>query len=123
MYKYFKISEFDSPDEPGSGKMMEPSVIEKLDIARDIYGHPIIINSGFRTIARHKYLTEKGYPTSANSSHLLGWAADLHVDNSARRYLLIEALLDAGFNRIGIAKSYLHVDLDPEKPSNQIWVY
>ena len=123
MYKYFKVSEFDSPDEAGSGEMMEPAVIEALDVARDLCGFPLIITSGFRTIKHHEWLTKQGYPTSKNSSHLLGWAADIACSNSARRYLLIEALLDAGFTRIGIGKTYLHVDLDTEKPSNRIWVY
>ena len=118
MYKYFKLSEFDSPDEKGSGEMMEPIVLEALDIARDLYGHPMKINSGFRTIKHNKAVGG-----SPKSSHLLGWAVDIHVPNSQRRFMMIEALLDAGFNRIGIGRTFIHVDLDPEKPSNTIWVY
>ena len=34
MYKYFKLSEFDSPDRPGSGELMEHEVVQALDIAR-----------------------------------------------------------------------------------------
>lgn len=123
MYKYFKLSEFDSPDEAGSGEMMEPIVIEALDIARDLYGYPIVVTSGFRTVKHHQNLGKQGYAVAKNSSHLLGWAADLACTDSRKRFLLIEALLDAGFNRIGIGENYIHVDLDPEKPSNRIWVY
>ena len=123
MYKYFKLSEFDSPDRPGSGELMEPEVVQALDIARDIYGYPMKITSGFRTIEYNRSLIERGYPASPKSSHLLGWAVDIAVPNSERRFLMIEALLDAGFNRIGVGKSFIHVDLDPNKPSNKIWVY
>ncbi len=123
MYKYFKLSEFDSPDSPGSGELMEPQVLEALDVARDIAGFPFIITSGFRTVQYHRSLTERGYKTSKNSSHLLGWAADIKVVSSRKRFLMIEALLDADFTRIGIGKDFIHVDMDPNKEPNVTWVY
>ena len=124
MYKWFKLSEFDSPDRPGSGELMEHEVVEALDIARDIYGYPMKITSGFRTVEYNRSLMERGYPASPKSSHLLGWAADIAVPNNRRRYLLVEALIDAGFNRIGISKDgFVHVDMDPNKTPNCIWVY
>ena len=123
MYKYFKLSEFDSPDRPGSGELMEHEVIQALDIARDIYGYPMVITSGFRTIAHNRSLIERGYAASPNSSHLLGWAVDIAVPNSQRRFLMVEALLDAGFHRLGLGKSFIHVDLDPNKTPNCIWTY
>lgn len=119
MYKYFKLSEFDSPDEPGSGEMMEPAVIEALDNARDLAGFPFVVNSGFRSIAHNRRVGG-----SIKSSHLLGWAVDLRVDGSERRYLMVEALLDAGFTRFGIGENFIHVDMDPnKKPTHCIWTY
>ena len=123
MYKYFKLSEFDSPDRPGSGELMEHEVIQALDVARDIYGYPMVITSGFRTIEHNRSLIERGYAASPNSSHLLGWAVDIAVPNSQRRFLMVEALLDAGFHRIGLGKTFIHVDLDPNKTPNCIWTY
>jgi hypothetical protein len=49
--KHFKLSEFDSPDLPGSGKNMNPDFLKRLDEAREIAGVPFNINSGFRTSA------------------------------------------------------------------------
>tara|TARA_R110000782_G_scaffold168799_1_gene260810 strand:- start:167 stop:544 length:378 start_codon:yes stop_codon:yes gene_type:complete len=121
--KYFKLSEFDSPDSVGSGEMMETEFLEMLDIARDIAGFPFIINSGFRTISHNQALKEKGYKVAKNSSHLLGWAADLHCGSGKRRFLMIEALLDAGFTRLGIGENFIHVDCDPEKSQMTIWTY
>ena len=118
MYKWFKLSEFDSPDRPGSGELMEPEVVQALDIARDIYSFPMVITSGFRTVDHNKKVGG-----SRQSSHLLGYAVDIAVSNSERRFLLVEALLDAGFHRLGIGKDFVHVDLDPNKPANCLWVY
>jgi len=123
MYKWFKLSEFDSPDRPGSGELMEHEVVQRLDIARDIYGFPMVITSGFRTVEYNRSLIEQGVPASPKSSHLLGLAADIAVPNASRRFLMVEALLDAGFHRIGLGDDFIHVDLDPNKPSNSIWVY
>jgi hypothetical protein len=36
---------------------------------------------------------------------------------------MIEALLTAGFNRIGISNRFIHVDVDEELPQNVIWTY
>lgn len=123
MYKYFKLSEFDSPDQPGSGEMMEEEVVEALDNARDIAGFPFIVTSGFRTIAHNRKLLGQGAPASTRSSHLIGWAVDLHVPSSRKRFIMVEALLDAGFNRIGIGEDFIHVDMDPNKPPNVLWNY
>lgn len=118
MYKYFKLSEFSSPDQEDSGEMMEHEVVQALDIARDIYGYPIIITSGFRSVAHNKAIGG-----SRKSSHLLGYAVDIAVPNSRRRFLLMEALLDAGFTRFGIGENFIHVDMDPQKDPNVIWTY
>ena len=118
MYKWFKLSEFDSPDVPGSGELMEASVVQALDIARDIYGFPMKITSGVRSIAHNKAVGG-----SPKSSHLLGWAVDIAVPNSERRFLMLEALLDAGFHRIGVGDTFIHCDLDPMKTPNCLWVY
>ena len=52
--KYFKLTEFDSPDEPGSGSCMNEEILNMLDAVRKQFGKPIKINSGYRTIARNK---------------------------------------------------------------------
>ena len=57
------------------------------------------------------------------SSHLKGYAIDVSCDNSADRFRLIEVLMLVGFNRLGIAKTFIHVDNDPDKSKNVIWVY
>jgi len=45
----FSPSEFDSPDEPGSGEKMSLPFIGKLDMVREILGCSVDVSSGIRT--------------------------------------------------------------------------
>jgi len=116
--KYFNIEEFDSPDEPGSGQYMDDDFLEMLDNARHMAGIPFIINSGYRTKAANR---DAG--GLKNSAHLDGFAADIRCNASRERMYIVGALLEAGFNRIGIGNGFIHVDNDPTKPEDCIWVY
>ena len=121
--RYFTLSEFDSPDQPGSGEMMDPDFLAMLDESRDVAGIPFVITSGFRTISHNKKLIKEGYSASRNSSHLLGLAADIYCTDSRSRFIILDALQEVGFTRLGIAPNFLHVDLDTNKPQHRIWVY
>ena len=116
--KYFKLEEFDSSDEPGSGAKMHEEILHMLDAVRKEYGKPIKINSGYRTEARNKKIG--GVP---NSSHLKGLAVDISCKNSKDRFALVKLFLKVGFTRIGIASSFIHVDVDKTKSQDLIWVY
>ena len=116
--KYFTYSEFDSPDSIDSGSNMDESFLRMLDSAREAAGTPFRINSEFRTPKHNKKVGG-----SENSSHLRGFAADIHVASNSTRYVILEALLNVGFNRIGIADTFIHVDADPIKTKNVIWTY
>lgn len=120
---YFKYHEFDSPDVDGSGQMMDKNFLMMLEAAREIYGQPMRITSGFRTENYNDELNKRGYKASPNSSHLKGLAADIECTNSTDRYNLVDSLLKAGFNRIGIADSFIHVDNDLSKAPFVIWTY
>ena len=119
--RYFTHSEFDSPDAPGSGKDMCPNFLAMLNNARDIAGIPFKITSGFRTEAYNKDLQKRGYKASKNSSHLKGCAADIQCNNSSDRSKIVAALIQAGFRRLGIAETFVHVDCDQK--FNAIWLY
>jgi uncharacterized protein YcbK (DUF882 family) len=116
--KHFELSEFDSPDEVNSGENMKRQFLIKLDKARDIADIPFAITSGYRT-SKHNY--EVG--GVARSAHTKGCAADIRCQTSRERYLMITALLEAGFTRIGIGEDFLHVDDDDSKAQEVIWDY
>ncbi len=115
---HFKHSEFDSPDAPGSGLMMDSDFLEMLDKARASAGFPFVITSGYRTEDHNELIG--GVDSSA---HTRGYAADIACRDSVTRYEIILALLAAGFDRIGIASTFIHVDNDPDKAPKVIWTY
>ena len=123
--KYFRYEEFDSPDLPNSGAAnMDNNFLSMLDNARGIAGIPFKISSGFRTDNYNQSLSARGYSASPNSSHLKGEAADIVCKSSKDRWTIITALQEAGFKRIGIASSFIHVDSnDLWKNSPVIWTY
>ena len=121
-FNYFTLSEFDCPSLPDSGKNMDTNFIHKLDHARDIAGISFKITSGYRTKEYNESLRDRGYKASPNSSHLIGVAADIAVSRGSERYIILNALIRAGFKRIGVAKTFIHCDTDDSKP-NSVWTY
>ena len=117
-FKYFTYGEFDSPDLEGSGKNMSDELISMLDIARKKYGKAIVINSGYRTVKRNAKVG--GTP---ESSHTKGLAVDIACNNSTDRFKLEGILREVGFKRIGIAKTFIHADIDKDKAQNVLWTY
>jgi len=116
--KYFKLEEFDSPDEVGSGSKMDKNFLEKLDYARGNAGIPFKINSGYRS---EKWNLKVG--GRWGSSHKFGFAADIHCNNSGDRALMIKALMEVGITRIGIGKTFIHCDVDNKKDQDVFWLY
>lgn len=118
VFNYFDLSEFDSPDAPGSGLNMNKSFVFHLDLLRAECGFPLFVVSGYRTPEHNKEVG--GTP---NSSHLKGLAADLKTSSSKQRYKLLGAAIKLGFRRIGINKNTIHLDVDPDKAQGVIWTY
>lgn len=115
--EYFKPSEFDSHDEPGTGAAMQYELVHRLDLLRARFGKPVLVVSGIRT---PEHNAEVGGVNE--SAHIGGWAADIVCMGSKDRYRLVRIALIL-FRRIGIGDSFIHVDLDPTKPQDVIWLY
>ena len=50
------------------------------------------------------------------SAHTRGYAVDIKCLNSHTRFQILQAALEAGFRRIELAPTWIHVDTDPDKP-------
>lgn len=97
---------------------MDESFLEKLLFAQKLAGMKFRINSAYRSVA-----FEKSRGRSGLSAHTKGKAADVSTRDSKSRYIVLAALLGAGFNRIGIGKNFIHVDDDLSKPHPVIFHY
>lgn len=114
---YFKPSEFACKDKCGDCTM-DPMFLQALNKARHIAGKPWKVNSGKRCAANNK--AAGGVPSS---SHLKGLAADIAAPSGAKKFEIVKAAMEAGFTRIGIGKTFVHLDADLTKPQNTIWLY
>ena len=102
---------YDTPD---------PELIRMLQTARDLYCKAMTISSGCRCIKHNR--TVGG---ATNSAHVTGKAVDILTPTGLDRYLIIKALIAAGFERIGInfKKKFIHADIDDSKPRPTIFSY
>lgn len=115
--KNFDSSEFDCPC---CGQVaMDTNFIRRLQYARDVAGVPFVINSGYRC-PEYNVKLKNSVPDSA---HTTGQAADIKVSDSQSRFILLSVFLETGFTRIGVGKTFIHVDTDPDKPQNVVWMY
>lgn len=92
--------------------------LKALNSAREIANIPFVVNCMTRCEKHNKEVG--GEP---HSSHMRGLACDISCTDSISREKIIKALLTTGFNRIGIAKTFIHCDMDTSLPQNVIWVY
>ena len=107
MSKYFKEIETN----------MNKNFLFVLDEAREFAGIPFVINSAYRSLTHPESIKN---PTS---SHIKGLAVDIKATDSTTRFKIVEALISVGFTRIGIADTFIHVDLDFDKTQDVIWTY
>lgn len=92
----------------------------KLDLLRARCGFPFVITSGYRSVD-HPIEAKKETP----GTHAQGIAADIKVNSGVQRYTIVEEAIKMGFTGIGVANSFVHVDVrcldDNEAPV--MWTY
>ena len=116
--KYFSEAEFRACAPSCSLQDMEQGFMDKLDRAREIAGIPFVLNSAYRS---PKWEKAKG--RTGTGAHTHRCAVDIRCRTYQNRFKIITALLEVGFCRIGVAKTYIHVDNDATKAQNVIWDY
>lgn len=95
-------------------------LLAKLNQARELAGVPFNITSGARCKEHNRKIG--GTP---NSAHTRGMAADISYPSSQAKFLIIKALMDVGFKRIGDnqKKSFIHCDIDNSLPQSVFFDY
>jgi uncharacterized protein YcbK (DUF882 family) len=122
--KYFKIEEFDCPsgDAPAS-EFINVDFIKKLNSARHTAGVPFKINSGVRSPEHNESIGGKDKSSHLSTTEGGACAADISATDSVQRFKILKSLIEHKFNRIGIAKTFIHVDDDKTKSGGVIWLY
>jgi len=113
--KYFTTEEFECPC--CKQNHIKPELVDKLDMARSLAGVPFHVNSGWRCPAHN--LQVGG---SLTSSHLKGLAADIQALTDFYRFRVVMGAVLAGFTRIGVYKTFIHIDGDPEKTGDRLFL-
>ena len=103
----FSFEELECRD--GTGLLLVPAALDRLQLLRNMIRRPIIVTSAYRSIAYNRQVGG-----ASNSWHLSGNAFDI----SARGYplnLLAACASDAGFTGIGRYATFVHVDTGPKR--------
>ena len=115
----FKDKEFECKCGCGLGiKDFRPSSIDRIHVARRIAGVSFVLNSAIRCPQHNAEVSKIG----KTSSHLTG-AFDIRCTLPRERFLIIDGLIKAGFTRLGVAKTFIHADDDPDKDQRVCWLY
>jgi len=117
--KHFKPNEFSCNCGCGGGfSDMDPAFLSMLDDAREHAQVPFSLTSAYRCEKHNRNVG--GVPDSA---HTTGHAVDILARGGFEKWRTVRGLMQAGFNRIGIAGTFIHADNDPSKPAHVIWTY
>lgn len=115
LIKEFKKEEFACKcGECGMGyEQMQQTTLYKLFTARKRSSVKFVVRSAVRC-DKHNML-EGG---KNNSAHKSGYAVDIGFKDMHECFIILKALIEGGFERIGInfQLMFIHVDDDPTKP-------
>ena len=119
--KNFSRKEMECQCGCGRGNMSD-DLIRRLQDIRDDLRMPMKINSAFRCEPHNKKVGG-----SSKSSHLpdefgISYAVDIACTTSAYRQKLLEVVFKH-CDRVGIAKTFVHIDCDPRKNAEVCWLY
>jgi len=123
--KYFKTIEFDDPDVPGSGELIDDITLLTLEALRINAGWPIVTHwrtGGCIDVGGTHGHSDNSYHLSKRGSR----AVDFHFITDAPARVQIHEVLKSGFTGIGIyigawgLPIAFHVDVRPVELT-QIW--
>jgi len=107
----------------GCGEMkMQDSFMQKLVALRATSQFKFIVRSAYRCPEYNAQESSTGF----DGPHTTGRAIDIKVSGSRQRAWFLTAAIFAGFNRIGIGKTFIHLDDLTEEDGfdeNVVWHY
>ena len=100
-------------------RTVNQATLVRLQVVRDIVEHGLSVTSGGRC---PEHLSEIHRETPAD--HQKGNGIDVGANGSTRGNI-VDAGIEAGFNAIGVAKTFVHLGYRAELPTGHVtmWVY
>lgn len=95
---------------------MDPTLLGMLDALRGKVGEPLILSSAFRC---KEHNAEVG--GSKGSSHMKGFAVDIECRDGHLRFKIVKEAMNLGFRRIEWRNTWIHLDIDPDKPQDVLF--
>ena len=119
LVKNFGQEEFDDPEHPGSGGLINPEFLVLIVRLRADTKWPMVIHAALDVHGTHGH--------AENSYHLLKMgakAADFHFETEASQREQVYYVLHGGFSGVGVYYDWthfgFHIDMRP-KDRTQIW--
>lgn len=105
---HFKVKEFHSKNDRADLVLVDERLVELLEYIRRYTGKPVIINSGYRSVAYNATIKN----AVSNSQHVFGKAADIRIVGvtPAKVAQIAECFLGCS-GGIGIYSTFTHVDV------------
>lgn len=103
----------------GCGQVhLSPRLIPTLILIREKFGHPMIIESGYRCPSWNALVSASG-----GKEHVNGEAADVLCTSDFLRFSLLAACFAVGIRRIGIDPTSIHIGISLTLPQRGVWIY
>lgn len=97
---------------------LNPKLVDRIIMAQRMCGVQFTVTSGYRSQAHERSKGRKG-----SSSHCKGLAVDVSAVNSHLRFKIIAGCILAGFPRLGVGKTFIHIDIDETKAHPIVFHY
>jgi len=91
-----------------------------LDLLRDSLGYPLHLNSACRCRSHNLLIGGSETSSHISTNDKCSYAFDVRVKNDLMRFDVVKKAIELGFNRIGVYKTFVHLDNDVNKPS-AVW--
>ncbi len=101
----------------GGAEKMRWEFLLMLDNAREISGVPYILNRGYSCPVHNRNIG------SVTDNHPSGQAADIRATDSVTRGKILVGAYTAGFERVGIHRTFIHLDNREIVPPVTAWYY
>jgi len=102
----------------GKKEDLDFKLLVALTRLEDIIGEPLVYVSGYRCFDCNRMA--RG---AENSAHLRGLAVDIKCVTSGQRYRIAESCYEVEIFRIGLGRTFVHVDVDALLPQKVLWEY